>query len=67
MSPSTSSAEPQKLFRYSDRASQIDQELLSESNHLGGALDHFRATCTEYRVSVGGSRISELTRKHTEE
>ena len=54
MSPSASSAEPQKLLRYSDRATWIDQELLSESNHLGGALQRFQAACREYPISVSG-------------
>ena len=55
MARSVSSARPQELVRYSDRAVQIDHELSSESHRLGSTLDRFERTCTEgaFRVRVG--------------
>jgi len=49
-----SSAEPSKLLRYSARACQMDEELLSESQCLAGALQRFEASCREpaYRIST---------------
>jgi len=52
MAPPDSSAKPQELFRYSDRAVQIDRDLLSESYQLAPVLDHFEASCREYAVQV---------------
>jgi len=55
MAQSTSSAEPEKLFRYSDFGTRLDHELVSESYRLAARLQHFEAKCTEpgYQVSVG--------------
>lgn len=55
MAQTISSAEPEKLFRYSDFGTQLDHELVSESYRLASRLQHFEAKCTEpgYRVSVG--------------
>jgi len=60
MPQSTSSAQPEKLYHYSDRAIQIDQELAAESHGLGSALARFQAACTEYRVPV--SYLAERVR-----
>ena len=45
MSSSTSSAEWPKLYRYSDRALQIDRELAAEASRIAGILRNFEATC----------------------
>lgn len=52
MASSISSAEWPKLFRYSDRALQIDGELAGEGSRIAGILRNFEASCTEYRVAV---------------
>jgi len=54
MARSISSAEPEKLFRYSDFGARLDHDLVSESYRLATRLQHFEATCTEpgYQVSV---------------
>ena len=52
MTDSISSAEPQKLFRYSDAGARIDRDLDAESRRLAGKLQHFEAVCTEERVPV---------------
>jgi hypothetical protein len=54
MAQSISSAEPEKLFRYSDFGLQLDHELISEAGRLSGSLRHFEHTCTEpgFRMSV---------------
>jgi len=52
MSSSISSAEWPKLYRYSDRALQIDRELAGEGSRIAGVLRNFEASCTEYRVAV---------------
>jgi len=54
MTQSTSSAEPEKLFRYSDFGLQLDHELISEAGRLSSSLRHFEHTCTEpgFRMSV---------------
>lgn len=51
----TSSAEPEKLFRYSDVTLTLDHEVKSESTRLAGTLGHFEAACREpgFRLSVG--------------
>ena len=58
----TSSAEPLKLFRYSDITTSIDHDLLSESWRLAGVLQRFEATCTEYRVPVAA--LADQLRNH---
>ena len=64
MSQSVSSAEPEKLFRYSDVATGIDHALVSESHRLAGRLGHFETRCTEpgYKVSV--SHLADALRSH---
>lgn len=52
MSPSTSSADPPKLFNYAQVGACIALEVLGEIIRLVGALDNFVANCTEYRVPV---------------
>ena len=54
MARSISSAEPEKLFRYSDVATRLDRELISQAHRLAATLQHFEATCAEpgYRVPV---------------
>jgi hypothetical protein len=52
MPVSTSSAEPQKLFRYSDTGTRIDRDLDAESRRLAGKLQQFEAVCTEERMPV---------------
>jgi len=58
----TSSAEPFKLFRYSEITTSIDHDLLSESWRLAGVLQRFEATCTEYRVPVAD--LADQLRNH---
>jgi murein DD-endopeptidase MepM/ murein hydrolase activator NlpD len=62
MASSVSSAEPLKLFRYSDRVTQIDRELVAEAGRLAGVLHHFEATCTEYRVPV--AHLADALRRY---
>lgn len=52
MASSTSSAQPEELYRYADRGTRIDQELIGRAQALAGTLHHFEATCREYHVSV---------------
>ena len=59
---SVSSSQPQKLIHYSDVAVRIDHELVSDSHRLGSTLQHFEATCTEYRVHV--SYLSDEIRNY---
>jgi len=49
-----SSAEPEKLFRYSDFGTQLDGELVSEAVRLTATLQHFEFVCTEpgFRMNV---------------
>jgi len=67
MTRSVSSAEPQKLFRYSDVATRLDYELVSASYRLAAKLQHFEAACTEpnYRVSV--AHLTEALRRYSRE
>ena len=50
-----SSAEPERLFRYSDFGVQLDHDLTVEAARLAATLQHFEATCTEpgFQVGVG--------------
>ena len=50
----TSSAEPEKLFRYSDVTLHLDGEVKSESGRLRASLTHFESTCRDpaFRLSV---------------
>ena len=52
MTRSVSSAQPPILYRYASIGAHINHEMISESNHLATVLQHFEATCTEYRVHV---------------
>lgn len=52
MTRSISSAQPWMLYRYANIGSYINHELISESHHLAHVLQHFEATCTEYRIHV---------------
>lgn len=54
-----SSAEPEKLFYYSDFGRQTDQELISESHRLSASLQHFEATCTEPGYGVSVSHLAD--------
>jgi len=62
MTQSISSAEPEKLFRYSDVATGIDHELISESSCLAGRLQHFEATCAEPGYSMSVSHLADALR-----
>jgi len=42
-----SSAEPEKLLRYSDLGLQLDGEIAAESTRLAGRLQQFEGSCTE--------------------
>jgi len=55
MAWSISSAEPEKLIRYSDFGMQLDHDLTVEAARLAVTLQHFEATCTEpgFQVSAG--------------
>jgi hypothetical protein len=62
MTPHISSAQPFKLFHYSDAALRLDHELVSESGQLGYILRNFEARCTEYPVHV--SYLADQMRDH---
>ncbi len=63
MSTAISSAQPFKLFRYSDVTTRIDQDLVAEANWLGDLLRNFEARCTEYPVRV--SYLADSLRDHS--
>ncbi len=52
MSAVVSSAQPLKLYRYSDVTTGLDRDLMSEANRLGDLLRYFESRCTEYPVRV---------------
>jgi len=64
MAWSISSAEPEKLFRYSDFGMQLDHELTLEAARLAATLQHFEATCTEPGFQVGVGHLAGNLRGH---
>ena len=54
-----SSAEPEKLFRYSDFGVQLDHDLTVEAARLAATLQHFEATCTEPGFQVGVGHLGD--------
>ena len=64
MARSISSAEPEKLFRYSDFGMQLDHELVSESYRLASRLQRFEATCTEPGYQVRVSHLANVLRSY---
>jgi len=64
MARSISSAEPDKLFRYSDFGMQLDHELVSESYRLASRLQRFEATCTEPGYQVSVSHLANALRSY---
>jgi hypothetical protein len=59
-----SSAEPEKLFRYSDFGMQLDHDLTVEAARLAATLQHFEATCTEPGFQVGVGHLAGDLRGH---
>jgi hypothetical protein len=59
MAQFVSSAEPEKLFRYSSFGMQVDRELTLEAARLASALQHFEATCTEPGFQVGVGHLGD--------
>ncbi|MCG2769561.1 MAG: hypothetical protein L6435_14440, partial [Anaerolineae bacterium] len=67
MTRGTSSAVPEELIRYSLRAVQIDNELVSESHRLSRALDSFERTCRERQFRVHVSHLDDALRSYASE
>jgi len=64
MAQSVSSAEPEKLLRYSNFGVQVDHALDLEAIRLAAALQHFEATCTEPGFQVGVGHLGDALRGH---
>ena len=56
----TSSAEPDKLFRYSDVTLYLDGEVKAESGRLRVSLTHFESECREPTFRLGVSHYAGL-------
>ena len=64
MAQSVSSAEPEKLLRYSNFGMHVDHALDLEAMRLVPALQHFEATCTESGFQVGVGHLGDGLRGH---
>lgn len=64
MARSISSAEPEKLFRYSDTGMRLDHDLVSEASLLASRLQHFEDTCREPGYRVSASHLAGGLRSH---
>jgi uncharacterized protein YvpB len=61
---SISSAEPEKLLRYADFTTWLDQELISRASHLVAGLQRFEATCTEPGINIPSSNLGAGLRSY---
>lgn len=64
MAQPISSAEPEKLFHYSDFGMQLDRDLVSEACRLAASLQSFEATCTEPGFQVRVSHLADSVRSY---
>lgn len=60
MSTAIVSAETNQLISYTKHAASLNTHLRAEASRLGAALDHFAATCTEYRLGIDESMAADL-------
>jgi hypothetical protein len=60
MATHISSAEPEKLFRYSDFGTRLDRDLIQEADRLATTLRQFEAACTELDFRIGVSHFGSF-------
>lgn len=63
----TSSAIPERLFRYANSAEEIDYGLVAESASLSGRLEQFEGQCSEPQFRMRASHLSNNLHRYGEQ